>query len=313
MTFEIRFPHDTQLEAALQAALKLLLSSLSHTSQRQYRHTFKQWAQWCAHNDVPVADLRASNLIDFLHSTPLAHATKKNRLSHLRKLLEALHSADPANIQLEAMYKQAKLMKIKRDPTGEPEPRRDKHALSRKQVYAAFAVWQKSSNQHKRNRAILTVLFYAGLRRSECAALQWRDIDLNGRLLTVRHGKGDKQRTVPIHGAADVLQYLIDWQAVAGQRTWVFCAVDQRDRLKRADQPLSDKSIYNVVRTTGDAIGLPIAAHDARRTLISGLLRAGTSLADAQFQAGHADGATTMQYAIVKDAQAVAARAKLDY
>ena len=48
-----------------------------------------------------------------------------------------------------------------------------------------------------RNRAIIVLLVQTGLRNSELRALTLSDLDFNGGTLTVRHGKGDKARTVP--------------------------------------------------------------------------------------------------------------------
>lgn len=50
-----------------------------------------------------------------------------------------------------------------------------------------------------RMRAILLLGALAGLRAAEIADLSGRDVDLPGNLLWVRHGKGDKERVVPLH------------------------------------------------------------------------------------------------------------------
>ena len=53
--------------------------------------------------------------------------------------------------------------------------------------------------------------------------------------------------------------------------------------------------------------------HDARRTLLTNLLTSGTALTAPHVIAGHSDGATTMGYAVVKDANEVKGRVKLNY
>ena len=50
-----------------------------------------------------------------------------------------------------------------------------------------------------RNRRAIFLMLFAGLRISEAAALRWRDVDLEGRYLVVRDGKGGKDRSVPLH------------------------------------------------------------------------------------------------------------------
>lgn len=55
------------------------------------------------------------------------------------------------------------------------------------------------------------MLLYAGLRRSEAVALKWADIDFEAGLLTVRHGKGNKERTIGF--ASDkAREYLRRWR-----------------------------------------------------------------------------------------------------
>jgi len=64
-----------------------------------------------------------------------------------------------------------------------------KPAEVRKIVYACT---------NPRDRCLLATLAATGIRRAEAAALDVRDLDLTARRLTVRWGKGGKQRTVPI-------------------------------------------------------------------------------------------------------------------
>ena len=45
-----------------------------------------------------------------------------------------------------------------------------------------------------RNDVMIRLLVYTGLRRSELVALRWTDINVEDLTITVRHGKGDKER-----------------------------------------------------------------------------------------------------------------------
>jgi integrase len=305
-------PLDSLTAPDVQRAVDLLLYSLSATSKRIYAHTFGLWQQFTLHNVMEVHDMRPENLIAFLESADVSLSTKQARLSHLRRLLQALHAAYPQNVSIQAMYEQAKLLKVKRDPQRETGNERTKMALARQQVYQAFAVWQEDRVLHLRNRALLAVLFYAGLRRSEAAVLRWDDIDLEERLLTVRHGKGDKARTIPFLGDETPIQMLQDWQAMCGERVYVFCGIRKGDHLD-IDKPMTDQAVYNVIKATSDVVGVDFTPHDARRTLLTHALAAGSNVRDMQFIAGHAKAETTLGYAIVKDAHEVRGRVKLDY
>jgi site-specific recombinase XerD len=63
-----------------------------------------------------------------------------------------------------------------------------------------------------RDRAILETFYSTGLRRMEVANLDLTDLDEGHGTVLVRHGKGDKDRVVPIgeRAAARVVKYLAD-------------------------------------------------------------------------------------------------------
>ena len=58
-----------------------------------------------------------------------------------------------------------------------------------------------------RDKLIFTMLFYTGVRRAELLNLSWNDLNLENTTLTVRSGKGNKDRIIPIHKS---LMFLID-------------------------------------------------------------------------------------------------------
>ncbi len=63
-------------------------------------------------------------------------------------------------------------------------------------------LWERHfPGKPERDRLLLAVMAYGGLRRSELLGLDWDDVDLSRRLLRVRRAKGGRQRTIPIHPA----------------------------------------------------------------------------------------------------------------
>src|SRR4051812_26856157 len=63
-------------------------------------------------------------------------------------------------------------------------------------------IWERHFHaKPERDRLLLALMAYAGLRRSELLGLDWDDVDLSRRLLKVRKAKGGRQRTIPIHPA----------------------------------------------------------------------------------------------------------------
>ena len=63
-------------------------------------------------------------------------------------------------------------------------------------------LWERHfPGKAERDRLLLALMAYAGLRRSELLGLDWDDVDLSRRLLRIRRAKGGRQRTIPIHTA----------------------------------------------------------------------------------------------------------------
>lgn len=137
--------------------------------------------------------------------------------------------------------------------------------------------------RHK--RAIL-LMWYAGLRSSEVPALDWRDVDLDAGELTVRDGKGGKDRGVAIHRRlkANLAETPEDKQrgAVCGHLN---------------GRPISYKSMPHIFsdRYLG-SFGLEISAHQLRHSFAVNLLRAGADIRQIQVQMGHASLETTQRY-----------------
>ncbi len=72
------------------------------------------------------------------------------------------------------------------------------HVLTLKETEAILNAVNLSSPLGLRDRAILETLFSTGIRRGELARLKLYDLDGEGGTLIIRHGKGNKDRVVPI-------------------------------------------------------------------------------------------------------------------
>ena len=97
-----------------------------------------------------------------------------------------------------------------------PKPRQERDWLTREEFRLARAAGRPVRNLPglvERDRLVLLALVTTGLRRSELCALDWRDLELDGRKrsLLVRYGKGGKPRRQPLPaGLARELRALRD-------------------------------------------------------------------------------------------------------
>lgn len=283
--------------------------TVAASSARIYGQTFTLWRAWCADQGILLLDLRPANVLAFLSAQAATKATRQRQLSALRKLAQMLYVLQPTD-ETRRILEALKLIKA---PTGgESDTGRAKRALAPSQADRVLRVWDDSSQLHRRNQALIAVLALAALRRSEAAALRWRDVDFENGVVTIQNGKGDRAREVPLAGEF-ALDALRTWQLAQGAgREFVFCSLRKGDHLG-ADRPISGTDVYRVVKATEEACGIAFKPHDLRRTFITEALTTGTPLATVQAAAGHARGETTLRYAQAVDARHARKELKLCY
>ncbi len=145
-----------------------------------------------------------------------------------------------------------------------------------------------------RDAAIILMLYYTGLRRSEVASLRLSDLDIA--TLTIRvTGKGNKERLVPINrGLQGVLEKYIKKRAE-------FCCKIPSEFLflgKNMDGLRGD-SIYKIVRKVlgSNTTGARPSPHTLRHTFATQLLGSDVSIRTIQELLGHSSITSTQIYA----------------
>lgn len=136
----------------------------------------------------------------------------------------------------------------------------------------------------RRNRKVIYLMLYAGLRLSEAAALLWRDIDMMKGTLTVQEGKGGKSRVVSLHR-----RLRAELQPARPAHWAVVGKVD--------GSCLQGKSLAHIFEVWLPRLGLVgISAHRLRHTFATEMLNRGASLCDIQEALGHENLETTRIY-----------------
>ena len=155
-----------------------------------------------------------------------------------------------------------------------------------------------STPQGMRNRAIFELMYSSGLRISEMINIKLSDIDLSERILTVREGKGSKDRYVPFSEVAALfVKAYIDGsrkhfarKAGRSAETWLF--LSHMGRLK------SD-AIRTCFKETLETIGIErenLTPHSIRHSTATHLLEAGADVRYVQELLGHESIETTVKY-----------------
>jgi integrase/recombinase XerD len=152
----------------------------------------------------------------------------------------------------------------------------------------------------RRDRAILLVLLFGGLRRSELAGLRIGDLyEERGHVVLHVRGKGSKVRAVPLKAEAvfAVRGYMAAARAGATSEAPLFVPTSN-NRGKTTDKPLSTDMLWRLVRRFAKAAGIEkrISTHSLRHSAITLALDGGAKVERVQAFAGHADPKTTIRY-----------------
>jgi integrase/recombinase XerD len=150
-----------------------------------------------------------------------------------------------------------------------------------------------------RDRALVELLYGAGLRVSEATGLHRRSVDLEERVVRAL-GKGSKERLVPLgRPAVDALRRYV---AIGRPH------LDRRTRpelfLNARGGPLTRAGVFLILRRLAEKAGLEPARvhpHLLRHSFATHLLEGGADLRSVQEMLGHADLSTTELYTHVSD------------
>jgi integrase/recombinase XerD len=274
-------------DSGVDAFLALAAVRLAPRTVEAYRRDLTAVAKWLGRplDDVTVDELE--RYLAELRGKGISPATIARRAAALR-----------------SFFRHQMLLGAREDnPAAELElPRRTRRlprTLSPAEAERLVEAAAGTQPRDLRDRALVELLYGAGLRVTEAVSLERGGVDLEGRLVRCI-GKGGKERIVPIgrQAAESLRRYL------ARGRPFL----DRRHRpdlfLNAKGGPLTRAGAFLILRRLAARAGLEperIHPHLLRHSFATHLLEGGADLRSVQEMLGHADLATTELYTHVSD------------
>jgi len=214
-----------------------------------------------------------------------APATVNKILSALRGLLKTCWRLGLMDAETYARAADVANVRAKTLPSG--------RAVERDEVRALFAACDDSP-AGRRDAAMLAILYGGGLRRAELCGLDLDDFDAGECLVTVRAGKGRRDRRVFLSRPA--CRLVKKWIAARGAEDGpLFCPINSTGAVRITR--LRGEAVRYILQRRQRQAGLTgITPHGFRRGYVSTLLSAGVDVFTVQRLAGHADAVTTARY-----------------
>ena len=273
--------------AELDGFLSLLATRRAPRTVEAYRRDLLQLAEWL---DGPISAVTTEQLegwVAQMRADGRAATTIARRIAAVR-----------------AFFKHQLLLGERRDNPAAPLelPRRTRtlpRTLSPTEAERLIDAAAGTSPRAMRDRALVELLYGAGLRVSEALGLDRRGVDLDERIVRAL-GKGNKERLVPLGRPA-----------VEALRRYVAMGRPHLDRRNRPELflnsrggPLTRAGAFLILRKLAERAGLEpgrVHPHLLRHSFATHLLEGGADLRSVQEMLGHADLSTTELYTHVSD------------
>ena len=256
-----------------------------------YRRDLAAYSEWLAANGATVLDVTHRQLVDFVATRRASGAATSSiarqlaavRMLHRHLSIEGERRDDPA-AELEGV----------RVPSGIPKP------LTEAQVTSLIDSVLVTEPIHRRDLALIELLYATGARISEAVGLSLGEIDMDARLVRL-YGKGAKERIVPFGSTAAAA--LDDWFSPSGRAMVVPAHWRSRDDaeavfLNTRGGRLTRQAAWQVIKKYGTRAGIgdELSPHVLRHSCATHLLDHGADLRVVQEMLGHASISTTQIY-----------------
>ena len=225
----------------------------------------------------PFSDIRANDIRMYLYYCKSERHASDAYLDNIRRILSAFFSWLVSNEY------------IVRNPCASIES--IKYQAPERTPLTSYELEElRWACQTIREKALVDFLFSTGIRVSECSDIDLSDIDWDLRSVIIRHGKGDKRRTVFFNAESELTlrKYLESRKDDNGALFVTIRAPHHR---------LGVKAIENEISKIAQRCGKHVYPHKLRHTFATSGLRGGMPLDKLQALMGHAKPETTLIYA----------------
>jgi len=254
---------------------KLLQRRYSPNTQKTYLSLFKKYLQFF--ESIHIHEVTKSEIEDYIYfliqSKDISRSTQNQIVNAVKFYYEHVLKRERLIYWIDRPRKAFKLPTVISD-----------NAILR----------MLESTKNIKHRCIIALLYSSGLRRSELLNLKKGDIDYDRMMITVRGGKGNRDRVSLL--SETFTKTLIEYIRIYHPKYWFFEGPSKKK--------YSGSSVLNIVKRASQRAGIAqkVTPHTLRHSFATHLLEHGTDVRYVQELLGHSSLKTTQIYTQISDA-----------
>ena len=265
--------------------------SLPSTEGIEQIEKFKQWLRSKRYSESTITTYSEAlkSFLVFYRNKPIINITNEDVIVYNNEhILKNNLSASFQNQTVNAIklffqtIRDTKMMvdKIHRPKRAKVLP----NVLSKEEIKLIL-----NAHSNIKHKAMLSMIYSCGLRRSELLHLRFSDIDANRNIVLLKNAKGKKDRIAPL--SPKILQMLREYYKDYKPAVWLF-----EGQIK--GEQYSEQSLQSVLKQALQKAGIkkPVTLHWLRHSYATHLLESGTDLRYIQELLGHSSSKTTEIY-----------------
>ena len=244
----------------------------SESTVKTYRHALGQFAEWLDGAGATLEDFSRSDVQQYINYM----ASKKKTAATINKVFNAIRKFCKWAKKTDCIED----IHVVRAPDYKQTAPKALNKLERHKL-----IRDVDRGGNKRDNAIVLTLLHTGIRVSELVAIDRSDVETSERkgTLTVRAGKGNKERTLPLDSEVRraILKYLEERN---DDKQALF--------LSNRDERISVRSVQHLLSQHD------IHPHQLRHTFITELVRSNHDFSLVQTLSGHSSADMIMRYSM---------------
>jgi integrase/recombinase XerC len=274
----------------------------SENTIKSYTHDIELFFKFLSSQNIKITAIQNLTLNDFRMYFSFRITERKNKASSNARAISSLKSffsfLEKSNIVSSSEIQKIKFPKL---PKTLPKALKENEIVELIENFEEQEI--ENSWESLRNKALVTLIYSAGLRISEALSLNKKDFHKNTFFLKIK-GKGSKERFVPLlEKAKEEMSEYINSLDISLLPDYPVFINGKRDKKTGKPKRLTAREVQKIIQNSRERLNLPkfTTPHALRHSFATHIIENGGNIRNVQSLLGHSSLSTTQKYVKVDE------------